>query len=126
MNYDPEEKLTHPQEKERYFKEFFSHVKGTLRNCHIDKLKQKFNDKDFELQNHFEESQINVHDALCDNFNTPKAIHHLAELVSKTNTYMNTSHEIKLPLVKTITRYVFKILKCFGLYEEEEYPNLVG
>ena len=27
-----------------------------------------------------------------------------------------------MPLVKQITKYVFKMLKCFGVYEEDDMP----
>jgi len=36
------------------------------------------------------------------------------------------ANEIKLPLVKQSTRYVFFILKCFGVYEEEDGPSVMS
>lgn len=61
--------------------------------------------------------------ALCDSFDTPTAVNELSELVVKTNTYVQQSQNlIKLPLVRQVSRFVFQILKSFGVYEEDDMP----
>lgn len=54
-------------------------------------------------------------------------IHLLSELVSATNTYTKQDGTlIKLPLLKQIQKYVFKILSNVGLYEQADFPVLAG
>jgi len=49
----------------------------------------------------------------------------LGELVSATNVYLNQdSKSIKVPLVRQITQYVLRILKCFGVFEDEIFPQV--
>jgi len=68
-----------------------------------------------------------VHEALCDSFDTPKAVEELSKLVVLTNTYlMQPESKIKIPLVRQVSQYVFKMLKAFGVYEEDDVPNLVA
>ncbi len=47
--------------------------------------------------------------------------------MTATNTYlMIDPKEIKIPLVREVSRYIFDILKVFGIYEEGDYPAVVG
>jgi cysteinyl-tRNA synthetase len=68
-----------------------------------------------------------VRAALCDNFDTPKAVNELSQLVTAANKYLQKSPaDIKIPLVRQVSKFVFKILSCFGLYEEGDYPAVTG
>jgi cysteinyl-tRNA synthetase len=68
-----------------------------------------------------------VREALCDSFNTPKVLQELFELMTATNTYIAQSpKEIKVPLVRQVSKFVFHILKCFGIYEDGDFPSVVG
>lgn len=59
--------------------------------------------------------------ALCDSFDTATAIHELSQLVGATNKYLNQDEKnIRLPLIRAVSKYVFFILKSFGIYEEDE------
>jgi len=33
------------------------------------------------------------------------------------------ANEIKEPLIRSVSRYVFKILKCFGVYTDDDTPS---
>ena len=44
-------------------------------------------------------------------------------LVSATNTYLQTDG-VKLPLVEQVSRYVFKVLVSFGVYDQGSYPSV--
>jgi len=58
---------------------------------------------------------------LCDSFDTTTAINELSQLVNATNKYLNQDEkQIRLPLVRAVTKYVFFVLKSFGIYEEDE------
>ena len=69
----------------------------------------------------FHASQAAFRAALCDSFNTPAALDVLRELVSKTNVYINSrGKNLNVKLVETIARWVGKMLRMFGLGEEED------
>lgn len=68
-----------------------------------------------------------VRAALCDSFDTPKAVSALSTLVVATNTYVQQPEAgIKVPLVRQVSKFIFKILKDFGVYEEEDMPSEAG
>ena len=73
------------------------------------------------------EKEASVREALCDNFNTAQAILELFQLVKLMNQYLDQKPgDIKVPIVLEVTRFVFYILRCFGLYEEADFPEVTG
>jgi len=43
------------------------------------------------------------------------------------NDYLGAdSKAIKIPIVRVVSRFVFHILKCMGIYESSDYPELTG
>jgi len=58
-----------------------------------------------------------VHQYLCDNFNTPEVIKVLLELVKMTNVYIKESN-VRIFIVNAIVNYIDSMLKVFGLGEE--------
>ena len=127
MNYSPEESFPEAIKKEDQFAEFFKSVKATLRQCNVNETSQKWTEKDFALDAALSAKDHAVRVALCDNFDTPKAIHELSELVTATNIYLTQPpSEIKIPLVRSVSRFIFHILKCFGLYEDGDFPAVSG
>jgi len=71
--------------------------------------------------------QLAVRKALCDNFNTPQAIQELFEMMTLTNSYLSQPPaSIKIPLVRQVSKFVFFILRCFGIFEEGDFPAVVG
>jgi cysteinyl-tRNA synthetase len=127
MNYSPEESFPEAIKKEDQFAEFFKTVKATLRQCNVNETSQKWTEKDFALDAALSAKDHAVREALCDNFDTPKAIHELSELVTATNIYLSQPPtEIKIPLVRSVSRFVFHILKCFGLYDDGDFPAVVS
>ena len=63
-----------------------------------------------------QEKKNSVHEHLCNNLNTVDAVHDLASLVNKMNTYFKKPKaEIKTTLLKAYYEYIDKILKSFGL-----------
>jgi cysteinyl-tRNA synthetase len=68
---------------------------------------------------------VKVHERLADNFDTPSAVEELSKLVVKTNEYLQKDKTlIKVPLVRQVSRYVFKMFKIFGVYEEDVVPSV--
>ena len=110
--------------RERKFHEFFLNVKAFLRQCDIKDTVQKWNAKDYELDALLTTTTTQVHERLSDNFDTPSALDHLSELVTSTNAYLQQDKKlIKIPLVNKISKYVFKMMKCFGVYDEDIVPS---
>lgn len=60
-------------------------------------------------------AQNKVHEALCDNFDTPTAVTTLQQLVSDVNVYLAKQEHPKGFLLHKVTAYVHRILKVFGL-----------
>lgn len=124
MNYSTDKSLPEAVSKERKFTEFFRSVKAATRNSAVKDMSQKWTPKEEELHAMLTKTQAGVHEALCDSFNTPQAVHLLSELVSAANIYLQLPvSEIKEPLIRSISRYVFKILKCFGVYTDDDTPS---
>ena len=125
MNYSPEDSFPEAEKKQKEFDEFFHNIKAVLRQCNIKETSQKWVAGDEQLEALLQQKQVAVREALCDNFDTPKAILHLSELVSATNIYCKQNPtEIKVPLLRQVSKFVFHILKCFGLYEDGDFPTV--
>ena len=60
---------------------------------------------------------------MCDSFDTKTAVNELASLVSATNTYLQ-GEILKLPILQQVSRYIFKILSAFGVYESSDLPKV--
>lgn len=125
MNYSTENSLPEAIEKERKFNEFFKSVKAVLRQCNIKSTEQKWNAKDHELNEFYQKVQTIVYERLADNFDTPEVIKVLSDLVTQTNTYLQQDQAlIKVPIVRQISKYIFKIMKVFGVYDEDVVPTI--
>lgn len=86
-----------------------------------------WNETDEKLDSLLSEKKLKVREALCDNFATPKAVQELFELVTATNGYLQQDPKsIKVPLVRAVSKYIFHVLKCFGIYEDGDYPTVSG
>lgn len=67
-------------------------------------------------------TRVNVHEALCDSFDTPRALNSILDLISQTNVYMkrtSLSHES----LEQIRSYVKKMYRVFGLESVSEGSN---
>lgn len=72
------------------------------------------------LPSSYHETQFAVREALCDSFNTPIALDHLRDLVSRTNVYINSrGKNLNVGVLENIARWVSKMLRLFGLGEGE-------
>ena len=96
-----------------------------MRQCDVKSTSQKWEKADRDLANLLEKQQAEVHEALSDNFDTPRAVNELFTLVRQTNTYISQPPaQIKVPLVREVSRYVYRILACFGLYDDDDFPKV--
>lgn len=125
MNYSEENTWGESVAKEKQFTEFFRTVKAYTRDISFKETSQKWEPKDFALQAELLRSKKAVRAALCDSFDTPTAVKELGTLISATNSYL-LQDGVKVPLVLTVSRYVFDILKAFGVYEAGDMPSVLG
>ena len=125
MNYSEENTWGESVAKEKQFTEFFRSVKAYTRDITIKDSVQKWQEKDFALQAELLRAKKAVRVALCDSFDTPTAVKELATLVSAANSYLQKD-AVKVPLVLQVSRYVFDVLKAFGVYEAGDMPSVLG
>ena len=88
INYS-KEAMDDAIKSEKYFKEFFLTIDAQIRNIGLVNKMQKWNKKDWDLHNKFENIQIQVHNHILDNFNYPSALIDLASLISETHKYLS-------------------------------------
>jgi cysteinyl-tRNA synthetase len=109
---------------ERMFVEFFANIKIVLREESYAQY-EKWDKPEFELSNLLSEKKKQIHDALCDSFNTPLVMKHLIDLKDATNTYLqffSTSEKKKTPnlsLLRSIAAYVTDMFRIFGLIDTD-------
>ena len=104
FNYS-EKALPEAIELERKLYEFFLNIKAKIRNSNIDKS-QKWNDNDKLLYFVYTKVQSSIHDSLCDNFDTPRAMRSIFELVSATNRYIQGDSDVKVTLIEKMDVYI--------------------
>ena len=126
MNYTTEKSMPEAVAKERRFTEFFRSVKAATRISNLKETSQKWGEADFQLSEALATCQKNVHEALADSFDTPRAVEALSTLVTHTNNYLQLPAKTqKQPLIRQVSKYVFFILKCFGVYSDDDVPTVL-
>ena len=75
-----------------------------------------------KLLESFDLIRQSVHVAICDSFDTPKALNSLLELISQVNVYMKLS-KVSFELLTQIRMYVFKMYSIFGLESSTSSPG---
>lgn len=113
MNFSADT-MEHAKRADRRFSEFFLSVRGLLRAGPATAGAQAWGERERALRAVLEKTQIGVHAALLDNFDTPTVMRLLDELVAATNDYTKGG-EVRAMLVSQIAQYVTRILRVFGL-----------
>ncbi|CAM9924405.1 unnamed protein product, partial [Phaeothamnion confervicola] len=103
---------------EKIYMEFFHNVKAALRKCaHQDSLRLEASEQ--RVMRSVDTAQDEVHTALCDDFDTPRAMRALQEVVRVVNKYMDDKEAAKAPMVRLVLRraaeYVTRMFKIFGV-----------
>ena len=113
---------------EKRFSDYFQNIKVYLRGQKAGTPK-KWSANTLELKLWQEYTQImkNVRVHLQNNLNTNAAINELLELVGKVNTYLSqVKDSAQGYLLLTISQYIMRILKCFGLTDEAFDNWMIG
>jgi len=83
---------------------------------------QKWTAATVSLQKELSSVQRRVHDAICDDFDTPTAMAALLDLVKATHVYLSSPEQnnVNAMLISTVAQYVTSILKAFGLIRDSK------
>ncbi|XBW37312.1 hypothetical protein QEN19_002894 [Hanseniaspora menglaensis] len=118
--------ITEAKNLENVFNNFFKNVRA-LNNDYKHSIENgKFISKkttvlEKQLNEDLKTAQNNIHAQFCDNLNVPAALKSLSELVSKSNTYIQTTgSDIKIEYVINNCKYISKILNIVGFAERED------
>nr|CAG8571770.1 15961_t:CDS:10 [Entrophospora candida] len=108
---------------------FFINVKALINEHKISMFESdgthKYHDSEKELINFLYEKQLSIDEALCDSFNTPNAMNEILELINKTNVYLSSGRKkINMNVVETIAKFITKILRIFGLVENQSLDEI--
>lgn len=122
LNYDPDDNFSQATNIDKKISEFFKSLKFYLRNQNerIMGQTQKLTPEEREILDKIAESKNLVHEAFCDNFNTPKVFSVIQDLVNRVNKYVDSQAE-KANWVVLNNTYLFvkDILNCMGFDYEE-------
>jgi cysteinyl-tRNA synthetase len=101
---------------EKIFSEFFHKVKAVLRRIGTQR-RQHLDESELKLSADLEQTKADVHTALMDDFDTPRAVNRLKDLVNKSNRYID-GNNISSILLSRIGRYLTEIFDVFGLVND--------
>jgi cysteinyl-tRNA synthetase len=126
MDYD-KNTMSHAVSIEKTFSSFFHNVKATLRQFDVTatatdptrKDSQKWNAATVTLQQKLSQVQAGVDAALRDDFDTPKVMALLLDLIKSTNVYLAGGDDgdslIIGVVIRSVALYITRMLKTFGL-----------
>ena len=100
---------------------FFANVKALINKAQIDHQldgEHHHNQPERDLLSRLHQTQQDLHAALCDSFDTPKALDLICALITSANIYINSGVSIPntAPL-EAIAIWVTRMLRVFGLGE---------
>ncbi|CCW65283.1 unnamed protein product [Phytomonas sp. EM1] len=110
-------------EKERILRAFFGSVDVVLRGDSWVKP-QGADAHDRELLKQWEKTEKGVHEALCNNFDTPTALTLLMSLVAFINRYMLCPERQSSTLLRKVSRYITRMFQIFGVIEGTDMVGL--
>lgn len=115
MDYDINT-MTQAIHVEKIFSEFFHNCKAVLRRLGVNNT-QHIGAREETLLLSLESVKAGVRAALLDDFDTPKSISHLQELIKECNRYMEDG-SIATCVLMSCARYVTSILRLLGLIQD--------
>lgn len=123
MNFS-DDSLKAATTKEKEFNEFFQNTAVAVRaRQSIGAHPQLWNDADRKLHAKLSETRVGVDKALKDNFDYPKAMSLMSDLITDTNKY-RLEPTYKSMILTQIARYIDSIIRIFGVVPDPE-PGFV-
>ena len=105
--------MTQAIHTERIFVEFFHNVKAVIRRLGSGST-QYLAARDKALFKQYQSVRNQVHDAICDDFDTPRMLLVLQDLIRHVNRYIEDPPHVS-SLLQDVARYVTHILHCVGI-----------
>lgn len=103
---------------EKIFAEYFHNVKATLRRLGVSGS-QYLSAREHALITCLETAKSSVNDALMDDFDTPRAVTALLELMRECNRYSEADGSlVSTTTLTTVAKFITSILKVFGLVQD--------
>jgi cysteinyl-tRNA synthetase len=119
MNYAAD-MLDEVRGKEKTFAEFFLLVKQVARDqADVQKVAQRWSPAELALNAKLAEIENTVDEALKDNFDTPRVMNALFDLVTATNVYARLPQRRAL-LINKSAAFVERILRVFGVITDDK------
>lgn len=119
MDYS-EGSMTQAVSFEKAFVEFFHNVKALLRGKGpVSQSKQHIGVGEENMMAKLEEVKASVRESILDDFDTPKALTILLDLVHASNKYME-SNDVSTIVLLAVARYITSMFKVFGLITNSE------
>eukprot|EP01038_Epipyxis_sp_PR26KG_P008487 gene8487-11473_t len=109
---------------EKTYSEFFHNVKAVLRRVGINGSQQILA-KESLLMEKLEAIKSQVRESLLDDFDTPRAMGYLSDLVRETNKYMELEN-VSTIVLTSAARYLTSILSVLGLVSSSSTGSEVG
>ncbi|EGR33616.1 hypothetical protein IMG5_047960 [Ichthyophthirius multifiliis] len=121
MDYN-EKQIQEAQYKDKKYWEFLSNLQCIICQKEEEFCQFKFFEKENEIKNEFEKCKKNVHFFLQNNFNIPKVLKEIEDLIQEVNIYLKQK-PYNIPLLESIYKYVSFILECFGIFYFQQQQN---
>ena len=117
---------------DKIFSEYFHNVKAVLRRYSnakgVSGGKQHKGATEVVLYEVLETTKRNVRAALLDDFDTPRAVSHLLELMKECNRYLEgdvlNEYNLSTILINSAASYITRILSMFGLVQDNQGSNI--
>ena len=117
-----EQGLSQANNNDKYISEFFQNCKVWFRKNDLKNIVKIESEFDKKLNQSFNDTKKQVHEAFCDNFNIPVALNVLLDLIKKTYEYVEQAKDsLKIILIYSISSFLAHILRCLGLIYKTEF-----
>lgn len=104
---------------EAKFKIFFGNALSATRELGVEGP-QNWTETDKNYSDILVQQRAIIHKSLCDNFDTPRVMGALDEIVKHFNIYMDKYAEPRALLIRKAADYVSRILRMFGVMEDTD------
>ncbi|KAI9203862.1 tRNA synthetases class I (C) catalytic domain-containing protein [Polychytrium aggregatum] len=102
---------------------FFDNVKALIQDAkstpEVFTGNHNFHDLEKKLLASLEVSQVKIHNALCDNFDTPTAMQEIRDLITVTNKYIAEKKDTpNTDLLAKVAKYITRLGRIFGIVRD--------
>ncbi len=102
---------------EKTVENFFLTVNALKREKEPDE--HNFGELDKELLRNLNSAQEQIHEALCDSFNTPKVMLEIRKLITQSNQYYSEKKTANVYVLSKVASYISDLLLMFGVFADK-------